>query len=808
MPNAESRAQRIGSKSAPPQNADIVASALLPRKQRVVAVCASLFLLSCAPENPATPTPREPAAAPPRASQEPPAYTGTAACIGCHPDAGAAWQGSDHDRAMEPATPATVLGAFEGQRLELDGQEWQFLRRGDEFVVVAPEDGERSTGHRVAYTFGVSPLQQYLVPAAGGRLQPLPVAWDTRSAGAGGQRWFHLYEGEKLREGDPLHWLGHIQTWNHQCADCHSTALRRGYDEASGHYDTTWQELDVGCEACHGPGEDHVVWARSGADPGAAPHRGLIAPLQPAPGSWTFDPAGPIAQRSEAATHAALEVSTCAPCHSRRSQIAPAPEPASPLLDAYLPALLDEGLYFPNGRMNDEVYVWGSFQQSRMHAAGVTCSDCHEPHSLAVRGGPDAVCATCHLPAVFASPDHHGHPEDSSGASCVACHMPERTYMKVDARRDHSIQVPRPDLAERTGSPTVCLDCHPGRSAGWAAESLAARGALRSTPAPADAIAAAWHDEPGAGDALARVVLDAGQAPIVRATSASLLGRYLDRDTLPALRAALTDAAPLVRLGGVEALDALAPGDRLALGRERLRDPVRAVRIEAARALAAVPPNVWQPSDRAALARALGEYREAQTLHRDRPEAHLNLSQLDTQLGDLATARTHAEQALALAPDSEVAFVSLADVQRLQGEEREAEATLRRGLAAQPDAAALHLALGFSLVRQGQGDAAIEALHRAFALEPESSQIAYAYALALHGADRSDEAVEVLEAAIERDPRNRPVLIALATFERDRGRLDAAARWADALVDLAPQDASAQSLKRSLSLGGSAATRP
>ena len=807
MPNAESRSQRTGSKSAPPPKADIVARAL-PSRKRAAALYASLFLFACAPDSPAPPASRDPRPAPSTPADRPPTYAGTAACIACHAEVGEAWRGSDHDWAMQPATPETVLGAFEGQRLELDGQIWQFLRRDDEFVVVAPEHGEDSAGHRIAYTFGVWPLQQYLVPADNGRFQPLPVAWDGRPAAAGGQRWFHLYEGEALREGDPLHWLGRIQTWNHQCADCHSTALERGYDEAQDRYHTTWQELDVGCEACHGPGADHVAWARTGADPDAESEFGLVAPLRPAPGHWTFGATGPIARRSEAATHAPLEISTCAPCHSRRSQIHPEPSPGSPLLDAYLPALLDEELYFANGRMRDEVYVWGSFQQSRMHAAGVTCSDCHDPHSLAVRGGLDAVCANCHLPEVFASPDHHGHPEDSSGASCVACHMPQRTYMQVDARRDHAIQVPRPDVAERTGSPTVCLDCHPDRSAAWAAEALEQRGALRDTPAPADAIAAAWRDTPGAGGALAQVVLDTGQAPIVRATSAALLGRHLDRETLPALRAALADEAPLVRLGGVYALDALAPSDRLALGRARLRDPVRAVRIEAARALTAAPPDAWEPSDRTALARALGEYREAQALNRDRPEAHLNLSQLDTQLGDLEAARAHAERALALAPSSEVPFVTLADVQRRQGAEREAEATLRRGLTTRPNAAALHLALGFSLVRQGQRDEAIEALHRAFTLDPESSQTAYAYALALHGADRPGEAVGVLEQAIQRDPRNRQILIALTTFERDRGRLDAATRWANALVALAPGDGAAQSLRRSLSPGATSTTQP
>lgn len=787
------RTLRVTPKSTPPRVDGILASTLQSCKSSATALAIGCALAGCGPETPAPPDPADRVDAP--AAREAARYTGTAVCIECHTEEAAAWSGSDHDLAMQPAASGTVLGIFDGRSVELDGQGWQFEKRGDDFVVTVSGPQEPVQEHRIEYTFGVRPLQQYLVPADGGRLQPLPVAWDSRPADSGGQRWLHLYEGAGLRTGDPLHWQGRIQTWNHQCADCHSTALERGYDDTTGQYHTQWQEIDVGCESCHGPGSNHVKWAQQAGGDDAY---GLIAPLRVAPGRWRFGADDSIAHRSEPARHGEVEIGTCAPCHSRRARITPNPLPGSPLLDGYLPALLDEGLYFANGRMREEVYVWGSFQQSRMHAAGVTCSDCHDPHSLAVRGGPDEVCASCHLPAVFATRDHHGHPSDSSGASCVACHMPERTYMQVDARRDHALQVPRPDVAARTGSPTVCLDCHPQRNAQWAADVLEQRGALRDVPHPGDAIAAAWNDAPGAAEALAEVLRNDTEPPIVRATAASLLGRQLDRRTLPALRAALSDESPLVRLGGVYALAALAPTDRLALGRGGLTDPVRAVRIESARTLAAVPPEAWSPPDRTALARALGEYREAQELNRDQPEAQLNLSVLESQLQNLDEALARAQRAVALAPDSAVPLINLADVQRMRGNEPGAEDTLRRGLISLPDTAALHLALGFSLVRQGRGEEALESLGQAFESDPESTRTAYAYALALNGAGRPGEAIEILARTIRNDPGNREVLIALATFERDRGRSGDAARWADALVALDPEDAQAQSLRRSL----------
>lgn len=755
------------------------------------------LLIGCTPDAPDRTAEKSSTAASQTATTAAPSYAGTLTCIECHAEVGVRWRGSDHDLAMQQATAASVLGDFSASDVVLDGQTWSFEQRDDGFFTRPPDGDVPEPEQRVAYTFGVRPLQQYLVTGAGGRLQPLPVAWDSRPREAGGQRWIHIYQGEGLRVGDPLHWTGRVQTWNHQCAACHSTGLERGYDEASDRYQTRWQELDVGCEACHGPGALHVELARGDDAAGA---RAAIRGLGHSPGRWTFAAGDPIARRSLPAEHAQREIDTCAPCHSRRSRIAPDSPPGDAFLDGYLPSLLEEGLYFADGRMRDEVYVWGSFQQSRMHAAGVRCSDCHDPHSLEVRTGPDAVCASCHQPADFATSEHHGHAPRSPGASCVACHMPERTYMQVDARRDHSLSIPRPDIAALTGSPSVCAACHEGRDAEWAAAQLAQRGALRDDPHPGVAIAAAWAEEADAGTGLAALIDDTAQPAITRATAASLLGRELDRETLPALRAALADPDALVRLGAVRALEALAPVDRLALGREQLRDPVLAVRIEAARMLVEAPPDAWAPGERVALADALRDYRRSQEINADRVEAQLNLSALETRLGNAAEAIERARRALAFAPNEPVTRVNLADVLRRGGKsgEEEAERVLREGLARQPASAELELALGLSLVRQGRPEQALTEIERSYDHAPDSRRIAYTYAIALQSAGRIDEGIAVLEQAHSRYPRDPELLYALATIERDRGRRAAAARWAEALLALDPTDRHAQSLLSSL----------
>ena len=334
-------------------------------------------------------------------AEEPPSFVGGRACAGCHSAEFDAWQGSHHALAMQPATAATVLGDFTGAQFDHFGVTTTFFRDGDKFM--ARTDGPDGALHDypIAYTFGVYPLQQYLIAMPGGRLQAIGIAWDSRPKDQGGQRWFHLYPDQNLKAGDRLHWTGCDQTWNYQCADCHSTDLKKNYDLAANTYATSWTDLDVSCEACHGPGSRHIAWAKA-----PAYHRsdtdgsrmGLTNWLKPTDnGHWEMNTETGIARRTEKL--ASTELETCAACHSRRKVIAKNPVPGEPYLDGYLPALLQPGLYHADGQIDGEVYEYGSFLQSRMHAAGVTCSNCHDPHSAKLLAEGNGLCAQCHLPA-------------------------------------------------------------------------------------------------------------------------------------------------------------------------------------------------------------------------------------------------------------------------------------------------------------------------------------------------------------------------------------------------------------------------
>lgn len=739
------------------------------------------------------------APAPPEA-----AFVGALACRGCHAEAFGRWQSSHHALAMQVASEATVLGDFGDRHLVHAGITSTFFRRDGRFLIRTDGPDGQLADFEIAYTFGVDPLQQYLVALPGGRLQALPIAWDARPREAGGQRWFHLYPDEPIDYRDELHWTGPQQNWNHTCADCHSTRVRKHYDPTADRYATTWAEINVACEACHGPGSRHVAWAEAAGGRRARDltDRGLMVDFAERRGArWTIDPATGNAHRSPPRT-TAVEIGVCAQCHARRGQISPDYLPGKPFLDHYRPALLTPPLYFVDGQQREEVYTWGSFLQSRMHGAGVTCGDCHEPHGLGLRAPGNQVCAQCHRAATYDTEAHHFHPTGSAGAQCAGCHMPPANYMVIDPRHDHGFRVPRPDLAGPLGVPDACTGCHTGREPAWAAERMRAwYGQVASGDPPlALALTAEGRGEPGAAGQLAEIAREPARPAILRATALARLDRHLQgsRAAVEAVAAGLRDPDELVRWAALAALDGLPPADRLVHAVRLLEDPVRVVRIEAAQILAPVPPEALDRAARAAYDRAAADYVAAQRSNADRPEARTNLGTFLAARGRAAEAEAELRAAIALDRRFVPAYVNLADLHRAEGREPDARKVLEAGLAAVPGSALLRHALGLALVRAGRTAEAVAELERAADLAPGDARIVYTYAVGLHSTGRAREAIGVLEQALARHPSDREVLLALATFHRDLGERDRAARYAHELVAVFPDDPEVRRLARQL----------
>lgn len=754
----------------------------------VALTAASLVVTACGAPEPNSDGPssvaRESTAPPVRAvSASLPTYATTAVCAECHAEQAESWSGSHHDLAMRPADEESVLGDFDDAEFAHQGTRWKFYRRdGGYFVETEGADGEPAQ-FEILYTFGVEPLQQYLVALDGGRMHALTAAWDSRPQAEGGGRWFSLHGDEKIDPGDILHWTGPAQQWNTMCAECHSTAYEKGYDADTRSYESTWSDVNVGCEACHGAGSAHVQWAREGGD---GPHNGLVRDLASVRNNWTLAPNAPIAgSDGSAATGAELE--TCAPCHSRRSTSGETSDSAA-YLDRYRPSLLARGLYHPDGQILDEVYVWGSFLQSRMYAAGVTCSDCHDPHSLGLRAEGNALCGNCHAAARYDSATHHHHEENGDGAQCVGCHMPEQTYMQIDPRRDHGFHVPRPDLSAKLGVPNACNTCHTDRSVDWAAAEVQGWPNVRQAGMPhfAEPLARARAGVTDAARDLAAVVDNQAYPAIVRATALVELSNIDPVRTRSAVERSVADLDPLVRYAAARAGAALAPDLRLGILLPLAGDPVLLVRAEVGRVLAGVPTMGLNEAQRADIASAVKSYVASERTRRDEPSANVNLGLLYLSLEDFEQAEAAYLEALAVGPHFLPGYVNLADLYRRTGREEEGERLLREALRRAPDNPEAHHALGLQQIRSKRTDEAVASLERAAELAPDNPRFTYVYGVALDSLGRSDEAIEVLRGGLNYAPDNPNLLQALISISLKLGRNDDARRYMERFRAVAP----------------------
>jgi Flp pilus assembly protein TadD/formate-dependent nitrite reductase cytochrome c552 subunit len=738
-----------------------------------------LALSACGRE----PTPSSPIA-------DDPQFVGSAACVDCHATQYSEWSDSHHDLAMQVADESTVLGNFEQAEFDYFGSTTQFLRRDGRFIVRTANASDEAEEFEITHTFGVTPLQQYLVAFPGGRLQSLPFAWDSRPATEGGRRWFHVYPDEFIEPGDELHWTGRQHNWNYMCAECHSTDLQVNYDQDLDSFDTRWSEINVGCEACHGPASKHVNAARNGE---LSRSKGLQVDLDDhGRAVWQMNLQTGIAERSEMAFRQARQPEACGRCHARRGVISADYEYGEPLAETHRVALLDARLYHDDGQILDEVYVYGSFVQSRMHRAGVTCSDCHNPHSLELhtRPEPSDICSQCHLPEKFAAAEHHRHQPDD--VACVDCHMPATTYMVVDPRRDHSFRIPRPDLSVTTNAPNACNNCHADHDAAWAATAAENWWGPKG-PHFASVFAEARNE--AVNPDLIGVAGNTELPGIVRASAISRLSGPPTQGDAESIQIALLDADSLIRVAAVRAARMLPSEALLQIVPALLKDPVRSVRIEAAITLSGVYEYLASNADFFA---AANEYRAAMSAIASRPEAHVSLGDFEASLGNPDQAIKHYAKGLSMDPTLAASRLNYADALRRFGDEAGAEKLLRDGLTLDSASAELRHSLGLLLVRTERSDDGLSELSQAVLLAPENPRFAYVEGIALNSLGQTDASIVVMQQAHLRFAGDFDIAWALATLHRDNGSSAAAMTVIEGLEKQYPGDARIESLRESM----------
>jgi len=755
-----------------------------------VLILTTVFLLSC--NNDRTTEMRN--QADPLAAAE---YVGRQSCIECHEMEHNLFLGSDHDLAMDPATPETVVGDFNDAEFTHFGVTSKFYKRDGLFYVYTEGPEGTMVEYPVSYTFGIRPLQQYLIEFPRGAYQCLPIAWDTRPAADGGQRWFHLYGDEQITYDDILHWTGPNQNWNYMCSECHSTNVRKNYDYKTKTYNTTYNEVDVSCESCHGPSSLHVDWARrveEGASEDIYPDLGLVVRLKDTDqATWVFDPDSVNARRSVPRQSDEL-IQMCARCHSRRSVITEDYYHGGSLLQTHWPSLLDENLYFADGQILDEVYVYGSYLQSKMYTAGVVCKDCHEPHSGQVYVDGNALCYRCHLASEYGGRSHHFHDPADEGASCMECHMHERTYMVVDPRRDHSIRIPRPDLSEELGTPNSCNQCHTDKTVEWATAYLKEWYGqdLLDTKHYGESFWQGRRAWPQAVPELVRLAENTSNPPMVRATAISLLSNYNDPSVPALLARTFRDPDALIRYASLTVTENNLNQEILNQVMLCLKDSVKLVRIMAANVLSRQNTDEFPSSRQSEYESALKEYKESLMINTDHPGTHVNYGNLYLNEGDLSKAEASYKEAIEIEPELVTAYINLADLYRRQNRDAEGEQLLTSALEKYPELAPVNYALGLLKIRQGQQQVAIEYLEKAASLAPEVAHYSYVYGIGLNSMGRPEEAINFLEQSLERHPYDQEILYGLTTILIEQGQPDEALEYARKLVDFYPGNANYQ----------------
>jgi len=710
-----------------------------------------------------------------------PNYVGLETCQSCHAAEVAAWQDSHHGWALRLPTPENVLGDFNDAKLEFKGITSRFFRKdGKYFVETDGADGKLAP-FEIKYVVGVEPLQQYLVDTGGGRLQALDLAWDTVA-----KRWYHLYPNETVNAGNGLHWTGPYKNWQARCAVCHQTDFKKNYSPKDQTYQSTWKDLTVACEACHGPGEAHVAWAKDGAK------FDMSAFLDVDALGFTR-PAGTTKQMAEE--------NMCGPCHSRREPLdADSTLPQSAFGNHFNLSPLNNGLYFPDGQQHDEVYILGSFLQSKMHEKGVTCSNCHDPHTAKLIFEGNQTCTQCHnevgraeFPTLkkrlYDSPEHTRHKAGSEAAQCVNCHMPERNYMIVDGRRDHFFRVPDPLLSEKAGSPDACLTCHDKEKASWAAEHIAKWAPAHVTKAAAygEAFAKARGQgiDPQTKDQLVAIALDTEQPAIVRATAAREIADRLAPGDLAKVAGLLSDESDLVRAAAARLQRQADPPERARALTPLLSDPIESVRLAAALELTTIG-EAMPTEGRPLLEKVLGELRETYAARADFPETQMAIGGLAMTSRNWPAAEAAFQQAALMDPQLAEAWLARARIRAALGDVPGATEILTAAYARNAGNVQIANELAGLLVAQGRDDAAIPLLREVLAAYPDEREVRVTLAAALLRANRLTDAGIEIEKLLSVAPTDANVLMLHAFQQLLSGNILGARQTVRELADRYP----------------------
>lgn len=664
-------------------------------------------------------------------------YAGSFSCRGCHREVFEQWAKSHHALAERNVSVDVDEPAFVPPRKISHGKQISHVREQEgKFQLITAIQTNHTDIFNLTRAIGVQPLRQYLAPAVGGRFQATELAFDPAR-----KDWFNIFDDEDRRPGEWGHWTGRGMTWNTMCANCHNTGLQKNYDAVSDSYQTAMAEAGVSCEACHGPMRSHAQWHQ----------KNFHQPKK--------DPTIRDMSRDQF-------LDACGSCHARRSELTGDFVPGNSFHDHFNLSIPDEtDIFYPDGQVREEDYEFTSFLSSKMHAAGVRCVDCHNPHSGKIKLPGNALCLQCHSGTVTNAPRidfvaHSFHKPNTLGSFCVDCHMPQTTYMQRHARRDHGFTIPDPLLTKQHGVPNACNRCHQDKSVDWAlenAEKWYGPKMDRSTCHRAQLLAQARSDKTDVAEQLVGALRDE-KIPLWCASIINLLRPSIAAPKVTqTLLSRVSDSHPLVRTAVARAIAPLteqkfAPAETAL--RALLNDPVRLVRIDAA----------WALRETLDTNTAAGADLMAYLSHNaDQPAGALQLGHFFLSRDDLEQAIFWFQRAVSWNQYSAPLRHDYAVALNLSGKNNQAISQLEEACRLAPNEPEYLYKLALALHEAGNLRRATTALEQTVKLDPQFSRAWYNLGLAYAAANRLDEAVKTLEEAERIDTRSAEIPYARAT---------------------------------------------
>lgn len=668
-------------------------------------------------------------------------YVGDEACISCHNEANSLWKGSHHELAMQIADDTTILGDFNNVKVKIDGVEYFFFKEESDFKVRIKEIDSSEKVYKIAYAFGLTPLQQYLVDFDNGKKQVLRVTWDTVD-----EKWYHQYTGDKIATHDWLHWTKSAQNWNTMCAECHSTNLKKNYFVEKDSFHTTYSSINVSCESCHGPAEYHINWANK--DEGGKDLHILKGNNQ------------------------REQMNLCAPCHARRVKLTKNLKPGLFFEDQLMVQNLSTNFYHGDGQIDDEDYVYGSFLQSKMYAKGVKCTDCHNPHSLKLKFDGNQLCLQCHVPAKYEAKDHHFHEMNTEASQCINCHMTGKNYMGNDFRRDHSFRIPRPDQSEIYDTPNACIGCHQKESNKWASTYIKQWYGEKRQDHFSDALLLSSSNNLNQYDRkrLDKFIVDLSYPEIARSSVIENLD-YTNNEQFGALLQALSDSSAMVRYNALLKFRVLAPQERLSIAMRHMVDSVKLVRIGAAQLAIGVDESNLDELNRSSLAMARGELETMLYSNADFSSGRMQLGDYFLQNNDINTAIKHYK--MAIKKDSLLipVYSNLATSYSLIKDYAQANQTLDEWILLEPEVSRPHYLKALLHFETNENESAIKELQTAIKLNPQDTRSMYNLATFYYQNKTELKVAEItIQRALKIDSENQDYQYLLALIYKEQGK--------------------------------------